>query len=194
MPDSKIEFDEATHVYRVGGVRYPSVTTVLSDMGMVDAEWFTEESRIRGTYVHKIVEWDEAGTLDEESIDPALTGYAAAWRKFKDDTGYQTLATEKMLADHTYRFAGRLDNEGILYGKEIVLDIKSGAAGPATALQLAAYEILIGAPRKRYALQLKPSGKYNLIHHSDRNDCHVFLAALACWWWQSNHNLKGNRK
>ncbi len=183
-------FNPGNHQYTVNGEVWPSVTQVLADMGFIDKKWFTDASRERGTLVHRIIHWHLSGELDEESIDPALQGYFNAFKKFQSDTSFEVWDVEKPLKNDTYRFCGTPDYTGRLNGFSAVIDAKSGMISPVTGLQLSGYQTLINSPYKRFALQLKPNGKYKLTEYKDPNDRHIFKAALACWWFIKN-NLKG---
>ncbi|MFA6290153.1 MAG: hypothetical protein WC637_00150 [Victivallales bacterium] len=186
-----IQFDAEKHEYRCNGVLYPSVTQILADMGLIDTSWFTEYSRERGTLVHRIIQWHLAGDLDEESIDPALRPYFDAFIRFQEESKFVAEEVEKPFASVTCRFAGTPDLIGCLNGHNAIVDIKTGAPQPWTALQLAGYEILVKHPSmERFSLQLTDEGKYKLTHHKDRQDRGVFLAALAVYYWKKN-NTKG---
>ena len=187
-----IEFNEAEHTYFVAGVKYPSVTTILQDLGLIDTSWFTPEACQRGTYVHQVVEWELNGELDREALDPALLPYLNAWKRFVADSGYASLCSEYRMASTLYRFAGTADQIGTLNNCRVIIDVKSGAVAPCTALQLAGYEILYDAPCKRFALQLMDNGKYKLTEYKDRGDRNVFLAAVALYQWKANNLRKGN--
>jgi hypothetical protein len=181
-----VEFFPESHRYEIDGHPVPSVTTILKDMGFVDAQWFTDHARTRGTYVHQIIEWHITGEIDESTIDPELQGYLDAWGAFTADTGFVSTETEKPLASDIYRFAGTPDHIGMLNGREAVIDAKTGAIYPHVGLQLAGYEILATRPLKRFGLQLKEDGRYSLKEFKDRQDRGIFLAALSCWHWQRN--------
>ena len=187
-----IEFNEKDHSYSVEGVRYPSVTQILAALGFYgDAEkYFTEYSRDRGSFVHRIIEYHLSGELDETTIDPALEGYFAAWLRFERDTGFVSTITEKRMCSKIYCFAGTPDHIGKLNGREAIIDVKTGAPGPAAEIQTAAYEILHDRPSKRFALQLMRDGKYGLKEFKSREDRGIFLSALAVYNWQRNHNLR----
>jgi hypothetical protein len=184
-------FEEKGHKYFLDGREFPSVTTVLSDMGLIDTSWFTPEACQRGTYVHEIIEWDQSGELDYDTVDNALIGYLDAWKQFVADTGYASLCSEYRMVSEMYRFAGTADQVGSLNNCRCIIDVKSGAVSPCTSLQLSGYEILYDAPCKRFALQLKEDGKYSLKEYTDRNDRAVFLSAVALWWWRFNNLRKG---
>lgn len=182
-----LTFDPATHIYKVNGEVWPSVTQILKDMGFIDDRWFNEYARERGSLAHLIIKWDCQGVLDEDTVDPILRPYLDAWRLFVDDTGFVSGSVETPLYDPIRRFAGTPDNVGELYEVPAEIDYKTGAISPVTGLQLAGYELLTGKRLKRYGLQLMNTGKYKLTPFRDRNDRHVFLSALACWWWIRNH-------
>jgi hypothetical protein len=77
-----ITFDPDTHTYTLDGQTVPSVTQVLQAMGFVDSTWFTEESRTRGKYVHRIIELHINQELDESTVDDSLAGYFGAFKLF----------------------------------------------------------------------------------------------------------------
>jgi len=187
-----IQFDPATHIYTVEGGRFPSVTQIISDMGLYgDTSYFTEYCRERGSFVHQIIKYHVDNELDESTIDPALQGYFDAWRRFESEAQYIGDVCEHLLADQTYRFAGTIDHLGHLNGYPCVIDVKTGAMSPATALQLAGYEVLQKHPGiRRFGLQLTADGKYKLKEYKDRGDRGVFLAALAIHWWKVNNNIR----
>lgn len=180
-------FDEEKHQFIVDGQIWPSITQVLRSVGLIDGQWFTEYSRNRGTLVHRIIHWHIMGNLDDASIDPILRPYYDAWLSFERDTGFISNETEIPRISRLYRFGGIPDHIGILNGKEAIVDVKSGAEIPATALQTAAQEILVDKILPRYSLRLKDNGKYSLIPHTNRQDRQIFLSALAVWWWRKNN-------
>ena len=185
-----VEFDHDTHTYTCGGERFPSVTQVMADLGFYgDAvKYFTNYKRDLGSFTHKAIELHLSGELDEDILDPAILPRLNAWRKFEQDTGYVSFGCELVMASESHRFAGTLDHRGALNGKPVIIDVKTGALLPATAIQLAGYEILDGAPGlKRYGLQLKEDGTYSLKEYKDRTDRSIFLYALAVWWWKQNN-------
>lgn len=187
-----IQFDPTAHTYTVGGVRFPSVTQIISDVGLYgDTSYFTEYCRERGSLVHRIIQYHVSGELDESTIDPVLQGYFDAWRRFESESSYVGDACEMLMADMTYRFAGTVDHLGHLNGYPCVIDVKTGAMSAATSLQLAGYEVLQKHPGiRRFGLQLSADGKYKLKEYKDRGDRGVFLAALSLWWWKANNNLR----
>ena len=190
MPE--IVFNESDHSYRVGGARFPSVTQIIADMGLYGnaADYFTEWSRERGSFVHKIIQWHLSGELDEATIDPALQPYFDAWRRFEQEAGYVSDACEKVMASEFYKFAGTVDHIGHLNGYYCILDVKTGALSPATAIQMGGYEILMKSPGiRRFGLRLMDTGKYSLKEYKDRQDSKIFLAALSVYYWKQDNRL-----
>ena len=190
MPE--VVFTESDHSYRVGGARYPSVTQVIADMGLYGnaADYFTEWSRERGSFVHRIIQWHLSGELDEATIDPALAPYFDAWRRFEQEAGYVSDACEKVMASDFYKFAGTVDHIGHLNGYYCIIDVKTGALSPATAIQMGGYEILMKSPGiRRFGLRLMDTGKYSLKEYKDRQDSKIFLAALSVYYWKQDNRL-----
>lgn len=193
---SGLTFNAERHEYRLNGVIVPSVTQITDqfvDFSFVNPEAL-ELARQRGTAVHIACELDDYNELDESTVDPRIVPYLDAYRKFRYEGGFTPEHTEMRVYSERYGFAGTLDRRGPMNGgKATLLDIKTGAtASPSWALQTAgyalAYDEMYGATTKgRCVLQLKPNGKYNLIHYKGRNDTKVFLAALAVFNWKKGH-------
>lgn len=189
---TEVVFTESDHSYRVGGARYPSVTQVIADMGLYGnaADYFTEWSRERGSFVHRIIQWHLSGELDESTIDPVLAPYFDAWRRFEQEAGYVSDACEKVMASDFYKFAGTVDHIGHLNGYYCIIDVKTGALSPATAIQMGGYEILMKSPGiRRFGLRLMDTGKYSLKEYKDRQDSKIFLAALSVYYWKQDNRL-----
>ena len=168
-----------------------SVTEILVAEGFIDTTWYDEYSRTRGEYVHQAAHLYDIGKLDEERLDPVLVPYLEAWKKFLTESKFTVTDSEVRLTGHG--FTGRPDKIGVLNDYPTILDIKSGAVQPWTALQLAGYEVLKGTLHKRIAIRLKPNGKYSLTEFKDRRDREVFSSALLCYNWKKN-NLKGRER
>jgi hypothetical protein len=165
----KITLEEESHLYRVDGLATPGVNEILMGAGLVDDQWFTEDSRYRGSDVHAICQFDNEGDLDESWIDEQgnatdLHGYLAAHRRFKAETGFVATCSEERVYNPTFNYCGTLDERGPLNGKPCLADIKSGAVSKITRYQLVAYLGCMPEPWlwTRLAVGLKPDGTYNL--------------------------------
>ena len=197
-----LTFDEGPHEYRLNGILIPSVTQVLSvfdSYAGVPANILAEAAD-RGTAVHRATELYDADDLDFGSLDDALIGYVEAWMKFLDDKKPELVAIEKRTYHPKMGYAGTLDRELILDGFLSVLDIKSCfKMMPSTGPQTWAYMDAENAHRKakadhikkRYGLQLKRDGNYELhLYRDNVNDSADFIAALRLKNWQMKYHGK----
>ena len=157
--DAPVTFAAEGHQYTHNGLPLPSVTGILKAEGFIDTAFFDDWSRDRGSMVHLATAYDDAGELDEDTIDPAIAPYIEAWRKFRRESGFVTEASEVSLRSTLYRFAGTIDTIGHFPGRSI----------------------------SRAAVELHNDGTYKLIPFTDRQDKQIFLAALACHNWKQNH-------
>jgi len=179
--------DEDTHAYFWHGCPVPSVTTILSGVGVIDSRWFNEQSAIRGTYVHEATALFDRNELREDTLDPVLVPYVDAYKKFLSDTLFAPTLIEEALYSEAYGFAGTLDRTGDLYGNNVLIDIKTGTAPKWVKWQTAAYRELtleVGTqfPQYRHSLQLKEDGTYRLSEPMiDPHDWQEFLAMLTVY-------------
>ena len=186
---ARILFDEARHEYRVGGRVVPSVTQVLSvitDFGGVSADVLARAAEF-GTHVHQAVDLDSKGLLDEESLDPALAPYLAAWRTFLADAGATVLASEVRVYHPGQHYAGTLDALLRIRNKVAVVDVKTGVVPRTVGPQLAAYETAYSASdehehaiRRRLCVQLTGDG-YRVHECKNPADWSVFQSCLNVW-------------
>ncbi|MGH8677370.1 MAG: hypothetical protein ACREUQ_03335 [Burkholderiales bacterium] len=188
-------FDEAAHIYRIGDRVLPHVTEVLKEAGLVKV-WNEDDqaARDRGASVHLACAYFDEGDLDWESVPSEHDGYIEAWRKFQQESGFLVQQIEKPVCDETYGWAGRLDRTGITRaGAKAVLEIKTGAIQPFTALQLVAYgEMLFGHAVERFAVQLKPDGAYTTQYYPIsewRADLRTFHSCCRVAAWKKEHGL-----
>lgn len=188
-----LHFDEDLHKYTLGDRELPSVTKVLRritehEYRFVDRETM-DRTALLGQAVHKLIELDLAGTLDEESLSEPLVPYLAQWRQFRTQSGFQMILSEALVHSARYGYAGKLDLFGRLNDHLALIDAKRTAAVPMSAgPQTAGYELaaleshpelaLLDLPIRRYALHLTPE-RWRLVPFTDPNDRRVFLAALT---------------
>lgn len=189
----RLDFDAATHTYRLDGQVIPGVTSVLKSVGLLDYSMIPQDvlqaASRRGTAVHSAVELLDRGELDRSSIDPRLEGYIVAYERFLLESQFVPGHIEHRVFNELHRYAGTLDRTGMLGGTLTVLDFKTGLVLPGHAVQLAAYANCLVMPRRfrRIALQLCGDGTYRVHEYplgTMSRDIDLFLAALAC------HNFK----
>jgi hypothetical protein len=159
MPTSDhFEFHEEDHTYvwTGDGVVLPSVTTIIKEVVQpfagyqVDPEWLRWRGQL-GTAVHKAVELDCQGKLDESTVSGPIKGYFDAWRQARSDLGIFPKTTERIVGSRRLGFAGRLDLEASLrhcfieskaVGIDAIIDVKtSNKAWDHFGIQLALYDL-----------------------------------------------------
>lgn len=188
----QIEFDAATHTYRMAGEEWPSVTTVLGAAGLSDYSGVPQDAleyaQKRGTAVHKAAWWHDIGDLDESTVSPAIAGYVEAWKAFRRNTGFTPESIEQITWCKTYRYFGTYDRIGRFSdGRIAVVDLKTGPESPSWKYQLAGYARLHPEPlkRERIAVQLSKDGAYSVKPYKladFRKHEAVFLSAVNLWW------------
>lgn len=186
---SALQFDPAAHIYTVDGIQVPSVTEVLSDVGIIDYSHLPDATREmaldRGRAVHLATQFDDEGDLDEASIPEAHRGYLEAWRRFRRECRFHPELIEHRGFHPVHKYAGTLDRTGNLGGNVVncLLDIKTNDAQEWVRYQLAAYAAFFDSPRKyiRMSVELHADGSYRLKEFACRHwqsDMNVFVSAL----------------
>lgn len=188
-----IEFNEERHEYRVNGRIIPSVTQVLevvgiSDFSVVPAN-ILDHAKDRGTAVHRACWYDDQGDLDEASLDPEVTPYVSAWRRFRTETGFEPQEIEDQFYCPEFAYCGTFDRVGTMPRWGLVQpDIKTGVESPSWPIQLAAYNRgrfgRLNPGCRRLVVQLTRDGRYKLHWYevgSLTADFNVFAAALQIY-------------
>ena len=197
-------FEIDGHVYRdAEGRIYPSTTQIIRDVGLVDYSNVPVEILARkaaiGADVHEITAtFDREGDFDPSWLTEDTTGYVAAWKRFRMESGYEMKEIERtgLVEVHGMKWGMTLDRIAISGKEEHLLEIKcTSAKHPSWGIQLASYEIgYTGRARcghlRRTAVQLKPNGSYAVHAYDDARDADIFLAALALTNWKNHHGLQ----
>ena len=155
--------------------RIPSVTEVINSFDVDKAKrFYTEESRIRGTIIHKTCFLDDEGTLDESTVEKWLKPYLDAYRKWKKEHQPVILNHEYSVYDETLDICGTVDICALLPlsdnpKRRNYIDIKSGVKSASHILQLSGYCIIEEGPKwlssGSYCLYLDNKGRYNFQEH-----------------------------
>ena len=193
---SDLIYNSLAHHYHHDGQLWPHVTQVLRGLGLDGMEgvprYNLEAGAIRGKAVHLACRFmDENRRFAWPNIEAErmFGGYVETYRQFKADFDYQPVATEELVHDHTYEYAGTLDMRGTVWWKRlpdtiirfihfaaqqasmgksskqtneripVVGDRKTGVFQRSTALQLAAYARCIGV-KLRMEVSLNEDGGY----------------------------------
>lgn len=183
-------FDPSLHLYRLDGVEIPSVTQILREAGLVSHLNGFQEAVYRGLYAHEACEYLDLNDLDWRTVHPAYAGYVRAYERFKSDTGFVPELIEYQAFHPVYRYAGTLDRRGLIDGKPVLLDLKTGAEQPWWPLQLAGYQLLGGENWKddqRLNVKMNEDGTYRLYRYFESSDIPTFLSALTMAQWKRRH-------
>lgn len=189
MPD-ELHLDAKTHIYTVGDTVYPGVTDILKAAGLIDDEWFTEESRFRGECVHIATALYDTLKLDFDGMDESIRPYVEAYIKFRQESECKILEIEKKFVNKRYGFAGKFDRKIMLHGRTGLLDIKAGAKQAWHGVQLQGYRIGIhGIGHKAFCLYLSSKGTYKLVETEEDPEAQAFLAALNLYKYKKENGL-----
>lgn len=177
-----IDFDAATHTYRVAGIVRPSVTQILHpihNFDHVDPD-VLERARQFGTHVHAATDLFDRGILDEDNLDLPLVPYLEAYKTFLLETGFVVTHSEERVYNPRQKYCGTLDRRGTWKGSTWLLDFKSGAVPRSVGLQTAGYQMSLDPgerPKRRLCLQLKRNS-YRLIKCEESSDWSYFVGFL----------------
>lgn len=197
-----IEFDEATHTYKLDGKSVPGVTSTLEpmyDFRFVDPAAL-ERARDLGTKVHHTIHLFELGTLKRKSLHSVLDNHLAQYERFKEDFCYLSIAQEERVASRKWQVAGCMDNRGLLLPRVetdveegLLLDIKTGEEYPAHELQTAGYLMcaaemgLLPDSTKRASLYLYEDSYAVRFHRNHAMDLLAFRSLLTIAHWRRHH-------
>ncbi len=180
-----LTFDEIEHKYFWNGREVLGVSKFLELAGFTGSKDFYKEGAAeRGTEIHSLTELIDSEIIDLSS--PALklaslevAGHVLAWVKFKHDTGFEIDHIEKRVYSESLELAGTVDRTGILHGKPVTVDLKTGAKAPWHRFQLACYNLIMGCQSNRYCVHTKADGTYRIESYQDDMDYMHVLRELG---------------
>lgn len=202
LPEPKagcLQFDDASHTYRLDGEVLPSVTQVLKAARLIDYSMIPQEilqaAAERGTAVHQALEGIDNGLAEPANVAPAIAGYVEAALRFYLEAQFEPTLVEYRNYHKGWRYAGTLDRLGTMAGCQTILDFKTGILLPGHGLQLAAYLAMLPEPRRyrRIAVKLSEDGSYHVEEYRAadyRRDIRIFLSALDCWRWKESQGYR----
>ena len=160
----------------------PSPSDVLRPW--INSDFFTEESRDRGTAVHQACADD---LLDRYVvIDRIYRGYLDSFRRWREHFEPEVLIVEQRLSDGRFGYCGQPDLVCCLNGKvaNVVVDFKtSKALGKAWPIQIAAYQHLSDSTWHGASVRLDANGKFPKTKFYDQFELrfNVFLGCLNAY-------------
>lgn len=200
----RFTFDPKEHKYYFDGVWVPNTSWLLQKYGISDMSGIPlrrlAEKREIGIAVHKATEYIDEGKFPTSELPQEIKPYVDAYMKFREVTGFEPRFSEIPLYSAAWNFATTLDRQGkfVWENKEIeaIIDLKCtwsiyDSVGPQIASHKIAFEenhhdIKID---KRFALQLKENGNYEVHLLDDPNDRNVFLSCVNIHNWRVKHGL-----
>tara|TARA_Y100001951_G_C11185727_1_gene208556 strand:+ start:90 stop:668 length:579 start_codon:yes stop_codon:yes gene_type:complete len=180
MKKDTLKFDEETHTYTLDGNVVPSVTSIIADILDQDYSnidpWYAEF----GVSVHKAIEYENNGELDEGSVSDEAMVCLESYRNFVKESYLECIVSEQRGINRELWVAGTMDMVCKLHNGVYIIDVKTGTKQKWHKLQTAGYSLLYDNeqeyPPKRGALYLSRKGGYQFEPHNDNRDVGVFLS------------------
>lgn len=194
---SEIQFDKETHTYTLDGLKIPSVTQIISSVGMANYSAIPnsvlENAAKRGSGVHRAL---ELLAISPWYVPPDwVAGYVSAWNNFKMVFNVRVLETERLVFHKNYMYCGRPDRICTVAGEKYIVDIKTTAKPmPSHDIQTAAYALAHKAETrqklKRASVYLHDNGKFEFKEYKEEGQESVFLAALQIYNWKVRNGIE----
>lgn len=172
-------FDARTHEYiRDTGEVARHITGMLIESGWVDPTHYTEESRVRGSAVHRLTaDYDLGALTDIKGCSSPYKGWLLGHVAAVDLLKPEWIAIEEPVIHPVFGYGGRPDRTLRLDDALSVWEEKSGAKDKAHAIQTALQAILVapqfGIPAeaiRRYAIYVKENARFQVEEHVRRQD------------------------
>lgn len=184
---------DESHVYRWNERIVPGVTSIiepLDELWRVPPDVLAAKADL-GRRVHLASELDDAGDLDESSVEDDVAPYLMAWRQFKLDKRVHIVCAEEFVFHEVYRYGGQLDRVLEFDGMRFLVDIKTSAMiWPSARPQTAAYMMAKNDPKitRRAVIQLKRDGRYKFEEFTSHSeDWACFLSCLTIQNWKNKY-------
>ena len=169
---------------------WPSTTGVLKFFGLSgDYELFSNNTAmLRGRRVHAACQLIGANLPFKEGWEAnhlECAPYLDAYRKFQREHRFHLLEYEQEYFCESLRFKSHPDQLGMLDDLDglVNLELKSGSMPEWCRLQTAGQVLAMNDPAiRRFGLQLKDDGNYQLYPHEDFRDLDRFRAMIDTYW------------
>lgn len=181
-----VRYHAADHRYEVEGRNVPGVSALISEAGLLGpvSQFYNEDAAERGSRIHRAClahDLDAQLHVKDDNERAMLVSYLAWSRRAQPRWSY----LEQPAYSTRYGFAGTADRIGMLNGRAVILDIKTGAVRgkpqPWHGVQLALYDLLYPFPlrRQRFGLYLTSGkGLPRIVEYTDTNDYNVALSLV----------------
>lgn len=190
---NKLEFNEALHEYRVGGILTPSVSQILKANGLMENFRHSETALNNGTAIHRALELHDLGKLDESSLDPRLKKCLILWDNFKKEIGVSVVLGTEERVHFGVLYAGTIDRVlSLRNGRKMILDFKSGNPQPWAALQTAAYTLAYDLNKHKDYERCCAKIHWDMDRviykpYTDHADFNTFMAMATVYHYKKNN-------
>ena len=189
----KLEFNEALHEYRVGGILTPSVSQILKANGLMENFRHSETALNNGTAIHRALELHDLGKLDESSLDPRLKKCIDLWEKFKREIGVAVIIGIEERVHFGVLYAGTIDRRvSLMNGHKAIIDFKSGNPQRWAGLQTAPYALAADLEHhkdyERFCAKVHwDNDRIYYTPHNDSTDFNTFMAMATVYHYKKNN-------
>ena len=186
-------FKSETHEYFVDGIKYPSVSEIISPLvdlsGVPKAN--LEKARKYGIALHDTLKFYLKGTLDEEKLDSGLKLPLEGFKKFIKGKKSEIIFYEKPLYHNKLKYAGTPD----LLMTDGLYDFKSRPFNPiADPIQLEAYYQLVQitsgykVEKKLFVLEFDLEGNVRVVNAYRKQAKGIFRTLLDYYYSEIEFN------
>lgn len=165
-----LEFDEASHTYRLDGLIVPSVSAIMEPLSRAKYSGISERTLGRaadkGTAVHNCIEnWIKFGI---EDIPPEHMGYFQAFKDWWNEFRPVVVGSEIRVCHPLMRYGGTIDLVAYIADELTLVDYKSTyvISDMTCGVQLEAYAQALGSMgvkvQRKKILHLKKDGCYDI--------------------------------
>jgi hypothetical protein len=185
------DFDAEQHRYYhpVTRQEQPGVNRIIRQAGLVDASYFYEEVRRRGSFVHDICYLLDIGDLGD--YDPQLEGSKRSYERLMADgrCTWDHAWSERAIAHQHDGYCGKPDRWGQIDKYPACAELKRGTYSPWHEIQVNAYARMRTPPRgkrwKPWLIYISPDGaKAQLVPCRIIDAEKAFIEALNLFYWR----------
>lgn len=182
----EIEFDEASHTYKLNGVKIPCVSDIMEPLKNAHYSGISEvtlkKAAERGTILHNAIEnWIKFGI---EDVPQEYEGYFKCFLDFMTEKNPKILGSEVRMYHKLLKYSGTADLIADINGEITLIDYKSTSviSDMNCSVQLEAYAQALASHGIRIArkgiLPLRKDGKSQMVEYpaKDVRSWNVFAA------------------
>lgn len=140
----------------------PRVTEIIRAVGLSKSyDGIDPFYRERGTAVHRAVQLELEGTLDEATLDEVCVPYLEGFRKFWKELGAKAFATEQHMENDDFHGTIDLIADGVIYDYKC-----SKSHDRAAEVQGCGYKKLANNDKPFRVVQLPGDGSYRIFEYN----------------------------